>query len=106
MGLGIKTGQEQFIGQLTEKEIKNTIDNGNPFGVLYGENYFNASIGENEWSGHWVVGVGYATAQGHDFLVVSNDPAGGIQRIQTYDDFKGNYVGDTNPWRPWVDTAL
>lgn len=49
MGLGIKTGQEQFIGQLTEKEIKTTIDNGNPFGVLYGANYFNVSIGENEW---------------------------------------------------------
>lgn len=56
--------------------------------------------------GHWIVGVGYATAQGHDFLVVSNDTAGGIQRIQAYDDFKGDYVGDANPWRPWIDTAL
>ena len=64
-------------------EIKMTILVDSPFAVLYG-NYDSNNI----WSGHWVLGIGYAIAPGHNPLVVSNDPWGGVQRIQTYDDFQ------------------
>ena len=37
--------------------------------------------------------------------VASNDPAGGVQRIQSYTEFQ-IYVGDPVPWRPWADTAF
>lgn len=104
MKLGIKTGQSQRRGILTEKQIQETIDDGKPFGVLYGS-FYKDSNGTFQWSGHWGVGTGYASAPGHDSLVVSNDPAGGVQRIQTYDDFKKSYVGDPNLWRPWVKTV-
>ena len=100
LGLGITAGQTQTNTTLSMSEIQNTIDAGNPFGVLYGASYVDAS-GATQWSGHWVVGVGYATAPGHEALVVSNDPADGIQRIQTYSEFQ-TYV---DGWRVWTETA-
>ena len=75
------------------------IDEGDPFGVLYGGNDVNG-----DWYGHWIVGIGYASAPGHETLVVSNDPAGGVQRIQSYTEFQ-IYVGDAVPWRKWVNSA-
>ena len=88
--LELSQSQSQTLGILTVEEIKNTIDNQNPFGVLY----------RDEYSGHWVLGIGYAIAEGHDPLVISNDPWGGIQNIQTYDDFK-----TYNDGRVWKWTA-
>lgn len=99
--LGLKQSQDYANGQITMAEIETTIDNGDPFAVLYG-NYDQQNI----WSGHFVEGIGYASAPGHDSLVVSNDPWGGIQRIQTFDEFAGDYVGDNTPWRPWVNTII
>ena len=64
-------------------EIKMTILVDSPFAVLYG-NYDSNNI----WSGHWVLGTGYAIAPGHNPLVVSNDPWGGVQEIESYDDFQ------------------
>lgn len=97
---GVTASQTQGTGTLSMDEIKGTINANSPFAVLYGNNDSN-----NVWYGHWILGIGYATALGHMPLVVSNDPAGGVQRIQTYDDFVGPYVGDASPWRPWADTA-
>ena len=50
-----------------------------PFGVSYRD--------ETNQFGHVILGIGYANAPGHNPLVVSNDPWGGIQRIQTFNDF-------------------
>ena len=75
---GVTASQTQTYGNLSMADIQATIDGGSPFGVLY----------RSATSGHWVLGVGYATAPGHDPLVVSNDPAGGIQQIQTYNEFQ------------------
>ena len=72
-----------------------------PFGVLYGN-----TDTEGNWSGHWVLGVGYASATGHEPLVVTNDPNMGVRRIQTYNEFVGNYVGDDVPWRPISSVAF
>ena len=82
--------QDQDLGMLTMSEIESQINGGDPFGVLY----------RNSSSGHWIVGVGYASAAGHDSLVVSNDPWGGVQRTQTYDDFQTYEDG-----RKWMWTA-
>ena len=82
MYYGLSESQEQNLQILTEQGIKNVINSGKPFGVLYG-----AYNQYGDWSGHWVVGIGYASAPGHDLIVVSNDPWGGIQRIQSYNDF-------------------
>lgn len=81
-------------------EIMDIIGNNDIFGVLYGNT---DEIGD--WSGHWVLGIGGAQAPGHVSLVVSNDPSMEIRRIQSYDEFRGNYVGDVVPWRPWAETA-
>ena len=102
--LGVDQTQVQSAGILSISEIQATIDSGNPFAALYG-NYYTDGNGDMSWSGHWVLGIGYATAPGHESLVISNDPWGGVQRIQTYNDFKDYYAGDEIPWRPWVETA-
>ena len=99
----INEAQNQSAGALSMANIQTEIDAGNPFSVLYGSFYMDEGV--RRWSGHWVLGIGYASAPGHEPLVVSNDPAGGEQRIQTYDDFRGNYVGDPAPWRPWAESA-
>lgn len=104
IGLNIANNQTQVSYPLTETQIQRTIDLDNPFGVLYG-NYYIDYQGIERWSGHWIVGIGYVTAPSHISLYISNDPAGGIQRVQTYDVFKGNYVGDPTPWRPWAESA-
>ncbi len=90
---GLTQKQEQLSGVITMSEIQFTIESNEPFGALYG-----AYDNTGNWSGHWVVGTGYATAPGHNPLVVSNDPAGGVQRIQTYDEFISYYVGGTNSY--------
>ena len=82
--------QEQSGGNLSMTEIQLTIDAGNPFGALY----------LNLNSGHWILGIGYAIAPNHEPLVISNDPWGGIQRIQTYNDFQVLPDG-----RIWKETA-
>ena len=97
---GVTASQTQRAGNLSMDEIKGTINVNSPFAVLYG-NYDSNNI----WSGHWILGIGYAIAPGHNPLVVSNDPAGGVQRIQTYDEFNDPYVGEASPWRPWAETA-
>jgi len=76
----IDFNQTEFADALSPSTIKSTIDHDSPFGVL-----FRAIEGD---SGHYVLGIGYATAQGHPFLVISNDPWMGIQRIQAYEEFK------------------
>lgn len=76
-------------------DIQTTVDGGSPFGVLY-----EIQDVAGNWYGHWILSVGYATAGGHDPLVVSNDPAGGVQRIQTFNEFQ-TYVDG----RPWAWTA-
>ena len=55
--------------------------------------------------GHWVLAIGFVYAGGHEPLVVSNDPWNGVQRIQTYNTFL-SYVGDKDPQRPWVESAI
>lgn len=97
--------QNQIVRPLSEQEITSLIDAGKPFGVLYGGYYYD-DYQTPTWSGHWIVGIGYAAAPGHEMLIVSNDPWGGVQRIQTYDVFKGPYVADSKPFRPWSDTAF
>jgi len=52
---------------------------------------------------HVVMGVGYASAVGHEGLVITNDPAGGIQRIQTYSDL---YRYAANPTMVWENTIV
>lgn len=47
-------------------------------------------MGENA---HLVVGRGYVSAEGHDDLVVTNNPWGAVN-IQTYDDFMAGIPGD------------
>ncbi len=88
---GIGAVQTQNPGILSMKDIQSTIDNGNLFAALY----------RNSTSGHWVLGIGYATALGHDPLVVSNDPWNGDRNIQTYDEFKKMGNG-----RIWSYTAM
>ena len=89
LGLGILHAQTQGLTPLQSSFIGSIIDSGRPFGVLY-----------NGLTGHWILGIGYASAPGHAFLVVSNDPAGGVQRVQTYDNFITYHDG-----RPWAQTA-
>ena len=88
LGLGITAGQTQTSGTLSMSEIQTTIDGGIPFGVLYRDAH----------SGHWVVGTGYINIQGGGQYVISNNPWGGIQSIQTYNDFKTLPDGRTWTW--------
>ena len=90
--LGLEQSQVYSGGQITMSDIETTINNGGPIAVLYG-NYDKNNI----WSWHWVEGIGYVSAPGHESLVVSNDLWGGVQRIQTFDEFAGEYVGDNTP---------
>ena len=87
--LGITAKQKETMGVLTMKEIQNTIDRGSPFGVLYRDDILN--------SGHWVLGIGYASAPEHNQLVISNNPLGGMQSIQTYNDFQS--LPDGREWK-------
>ena len=100
----LEQSQSQSSGVLDINAIQSTIDNGDPFGVLYGTNVLNPQTNSYEWVGHWVLGIGYASAPGHEPLVVSNDPNGGVMRIQTYSDFCGPYVGN-NYGMMWAETA-
>ena len=100
LNLGISVEQYQQAGKITGSQIIGNISSGRPVGVLYGNYDVNG-----EWSGHWVVVIGCAKAPGHNTLVISNDPNGGVQRVQTYNEFNGNYVGDRTPWRKWAATA-
>ncbi len=86
----ISSGQQQYEKTiLTINQIAKLIDQGMLFAALYGEYDDYNGDGKPDWSyGHWVLGVGYATAEGHAPLVVSNDPWGGVQRIETYNDFQ------------------
>lgn len=52
--LGLTQSQIQVLGNLSMPQIRSTIESGDPFGVLY----------RNFMSGHWVLGIGYATAPG------------------------------------------
>lgn len=90
LGLDITVGQIQSSGRLNMAEIIETINQGNPFGVLYNDGV----------SGHWIVGIGFINVQGGGQFVISNDPWGGVQRIQNYNDFLTLPDG-----RPWAETA-
>ena len=90
LNIGIDKRQVQEPGMISFMNIEKTIDSGDPFGVLY----------RNSSSGHWKVGIGYASAKGHSPLVVSNDPWNGTQNIQSYDDFQNLPDG-----RSWTYTA-
>jgi len=73
----IRASEKQVQYDLSLYEIENIIDSGNTFGVLY----------RSQTSGHWVLGIGYAKASGHDSLIISNDPWKGVQRIESFADF-------------------
>ena len=87
---GITATQTQTLGNLSMADLQTTVDGGSPFGVLY----------RDATSGHWILGTGYATETGHDPLVVSIDPWGGVQSIQTYNVFQTLPDG-----RVWTWTA-
>ena len=89
----IKVSQSQELGKLSIGTIAHLINNDSPFGVAYHGTVLNAD-GIPEEKGHFVLGVGYAIAEGHDPLVISNDPSGGVQRVQTYEEFKNYNMGD------------
>ena len=99
LNYNLSESQVQISRRLSPNEVKSSINNRNPFGALYRGRDSNGN-----WSGHWLVGVGYANAQGHEMLVVSNDPNGGVQRTQTYTEFE-LYAGDYAPFRYWVQSA-
>ena len=77
--IGVKVTESQTSEEivLSMEQFQVLIDSGSPIGVLYRDNY----------SGHWILGIGYASAKGHDSLVVSNNPWGGVQTTQTYTSF-------------------
>ena len=77
--------------------MRKNINAGQPFGVLYG----------NDSEGHWILGTGYVDLSGGTSIVISNDPNGGVQRAQTYDEFLKYYTnlsGSTQIWS-WTFTA-
>ena len=102
----ISSQQDQWMGGLTISGIQQLIDNGSPFAALYGYGYDTNGDGVYDTlsDGHWILGIGYASAPGHDSLVISNDPWRGVQRIQTYNDFL-YYAGDQTNKRMWYETA-
>jgi len=97
--LGITQRQEEIRSTLTMSEIKQTFQNRSPFVALYGA--YEGSV----WYGHYVIAIGYASAPGHEPLIISVDPMGGIMRIQTENEFRGNYVGDELGFRAWAHTV-
>lgn len=116
---GITASQVQSDGEamlgdiiLYDTGIETVIKAGSPFAVLYGS-YEKDAQGkrlkdeheEYKWmDGHWVLGIGYAKVIGnteHDFLVISNDPGKGVQRIQIYEEFIGPNFGRDG----WYKTA-
>lgn len=80
----IENGQAETMKTLKYDAIKDNINNGNPLGILYQDN---AGASRTLKDGHWTVVVGYVEAFGMDSLIVSNDPAGGIQSLQNYKEF-------------------
>lgn len=69
-------------------DIQTTINAGKPFGVLYSDMN----------SGHWIVAIGYAVAKNHNPIIISNDPAHGVQRQQTLNEFQKYEEGRTWTW--------
>jgi|GEM_PF-4669702 len=87
--------QDQSDGTLTFPELSVQIDQGKPFGAIYMRHDEKGKPKD----GHMVLGIGYASAVGHEGLIISNDPAGGIQRIQTYREF---YIYGNTTWQAFV----
>ena len=91
--------QEQTIEprQLTMTEIQTVIGSGQPFRASF--------RGEEGDVGHVVVGIGYAHAPGHGMFVVSNEPSGGRQVVQTFDNFQ-TLPGNRGWWRTAMDWTV
>ena len=62
IGFGVETGQTEKKITMPLADIQTTIN----AEKLYTDNQ----------NGHWIVACGYAVANGHEPLIVSNDPAG------------------------------
>ncbi len=84
----ITSSQCKTTPEMEFDDIYSTINNECIFGI----NYTKPTV-----NGHYVLGVGYATASGHEPLIVTNDPYGGIQRTQSYNEVL-TYEGD----RTWT----
>ena len=86
-----------------EQRIMHMLSNSKkPFAVLVGAYLDNEEKGYKEWNGHWIVATGYASAPGHDMLIVYNDPWNGVQRIVSYNDFF-TYPNNVYEWA-WTAT--
>lgn len=98
--LNVTQRQDYLWTSLTKKEIREELNNLNPFCTVYGDTK------NGEWRGHIIMTIGYVEAPGHQMLIISNDPFQPIQRIQTEVEFRGNYVEDKPQTRPWRHTVI